>query len=203
MRELHPGVLVEIFFQGCPELFVVPDFFAHHAGWEEVLQLGNVSDVFDHHQGQLLTTVFHWACGDQDLQILLGQFGRKLEIHDLTANDLSFQALCHRIANDTLTADWSPAASLNHIGGMQAMQDFAAPAFIHSLTGLTTELGRRNVQFQYLHVVINHERRDRYRVEYRPVKRVMRLPWQVGISRFGVLQPCQILHGFAIHSCPE
>jgi hypothetical protein len=55
------------------------------------------------------------------------------------------------------------------------MQYFAASALVYSHEGLAAEFGSRNVQLQYLHVVINHERRDRNRVEYRTVKRLTRL----------------------------
>src|ERR1039458_7087430 len=60
-----------------------------------LLHVLDIGDVLNHYQGQVLITIRHWACGNEDLQVISFLFVSNLELHYLTADRLPFQTLRH------------------------------------------------------------------------------------------------------------
>jgi hypothetical protein len=66
---------------------------------------------------------------------------------------------------------------------MQAMENLAAPTSINGLAVLTAKLGSGSiVQVYDLDVAVDHKRGHGNRVEYRPVKLIVRRRLQAGVS---------------------
>ena len=90
MREINPGVLVEIVVYVLPVLLVISDFLALHANRNDAAQRRNLGDILDHQQSKPFSVAARQrACCYQKCQVLQRRTLLDMQVHPFSADCLS------------------------------------------------------------------------------------------------------------------
>ena len=96
-------------------------------------------------------------CGNKQFPLFPSRLWKKLHTHSGPAGCLPLQAIRYRLTDDALLTERCSPAALWNICRMDAMKDFAGPAFVDHLNVLGAQLGGGDIHIHDSNIAIDNK----------------------------------------------